>query len=113
MEYVAFDYNEPTNQCWKEIYDVKAENALKFVNPLLTEETEEITMALPFGTFKESTWQYGKIIEGKVTPEFTSFLLGLPKPTDTEIYNKMTPFFTIALDNGFWSEHYGTELNGI
>lgn len=19
MEYVAFDYNEPTNQCWKEI----------------------------------------------------------------------------------------------
>ncbi len=27
-----------------------------------------------------------------------------------EIYNKMMPFFTIALDNGFWSSHYGTEL---
>ena len=54
---------------------------------------------------------YGKIIAGKVTPDFTAFLLGLPKPTDTEVYNKMTPFFTIALDNGFWSAHYGTELS--
>ncbi len=113
MEYVAFDYNEPTNQCWKEIMTEKLKTASTFEIHCWTEETEEITMALPFGTFKESTWQYGKIIEGKVTPEFTSFLLGLPKPTDTEIYNKMTPFFTVALDNGFWSEHYGTELNGI
>ena len=23
----------------------------------------------------------------------------------------MTPFFTIALSNGFWSEHYGTQLS--
>ena len=103
MEYVAFDYNEPTNQCWKEIMTEKLKTASTFEIHCWTEETEEITMALPFGTFKES----------KVTPEFTSFLLGLPKPTDTEIYNKMTPFFTIVLDNGFWSEHYGTELDGI
>ncbi len=26
--------------------------------------------------------------------------------------NKLTPFFNIFLDNGFSSEHYGTELNG-
>ena len=113
MEYAAFDDNEPTNQRWKEIMAEKLKTAATFEIHCWTEETKEIAMALPFGTFKESTWQYGKIIEGKVTPEFTSFLLGLPKPTDTEIYNKMTPFFTIALDNGFWSEHYGTELNGI
>ena len=60
---------------------------------------------------KDTDWRYGKIIAGKVTPDFTAFLLGLPKPTDTEVYNKMTPFFTIALDNGFWSAHYGTELS--
>lgn len=113
MEYVAFDYNEPTNQCWKEIMAEKLKTPLLLKSTVGRRKTEEITMALPFGTFKESTWQYGKIIEGKVTPEFTSFLLGYPSPTDTDIYNKMTPFFTIALDNGFWSEHYGTELDGI
>ena len=113
MEYVAFDDNEPTNHRWKEIMAEKLKTAATFEIHCWTEETKEIAMALPFGTFKESTWQYGKIIEGKVTPEFISFLLGLPKPTDTEIYNKMTPFFTIAFDNGFSSEHYGTELNSI
>lgn len=35
---------------------------------------------------------------------------GLPKPADTEVYNKMTPFFSIFLDSGFYSSHYGTEL---
>ena len=37
-------------------------------------------------------------------------LLDLPKPTDTEIYNKMTPFFNVFLDNSFDSSHYGTEV---
>lgn len=35
-------------------------------------------------------------------PEFIAFLLGQPKPTETDIYNKMTQFFTITLDNSFW-----------
>ena len=88
----------------------KLQTATSFEIHCWTEEPEKIAMALSFGSLKETTWQYGKIIQGPVTPEFTSYLLNLPKPTDTEIYNKMTPFFTIALDNGFWSEHYGTEL---
>ena len=37
-------------------------------------------------------------------------LLDLPKPTDTEIYNKMTPFFNVFLDDNFDSSHYGTEI---
>ena len=45
-----------------------------------------------------------------MTPAFIDFLLSLPKPADTEIYNKMTPFFSLFLDTGFSSEHYGTEL---
>jgi hypothetical protein len=33
------------------------------------------------------------------------------KPSDTEIYNKMTPFFSIFIENGFYSEHDGTEFH--
>lgn len=110
---MKFGHNELTNQHWKEIMEKKLKTATAFEIHCWIEETEEISMALSFGTIKKSTWKYGKIIEGLVTPEFVNFLLELPKPTDTELYNKMTPFFTIALNNGFWSEHYGTELNGI
>lgn len=38
------------------------------------------------------------------------FLQHTGKPTDTEIYNKQTPFFSIFLE-GCSSEHYGTELH--
>ena len=38
-------------------------------------------------------------------------ILDMPKPTDVEIYNKMTPFFNIFLDDyDFQSSHYGTEI---
>ena len=75
------------------------------------EETEWIALALQYGNHKQTDWAFGKIVSGPVTPEFLQMLLGLPKPTDTEIYNKMTPFFSIFFDNGFSSEHYGTELH--
>lgn len=38
-------------------------------------------------------------------------LLHTAKPSDTEIYNKMTPFFSIFFENGFSSEHYGTKFH--
>lgn len=59
---------------------------------------------------KDDHWQYGKIIVGDVTPAFVQMLLNQPKPTDTELENKMTPFFNIFLDDNFQSCHYGTEL---
>lgn len=86
--------------------------AKKFEIHCWNEERNCIELALSYGKLKDTDWPYGVIIVGEVTPEFASFLLGLPKPADTELYHKMTPFFTIALDNNFWSEHYGTELNG-
>ena len=76
-------------------------------------EQKETEMALQYGRLKKTEWRYGKVIEGAVTKELAEFLLSLPKPSDTEVYNKMTPFFSIFLDNGFSSEHYGTELNGV
>lgn len=74
------------------------------------EEEEWITLASRYGKIKRSNWQYGKVIEGEVTLEFTCMLLSLTKPQDTKIYNKMTPFFNIFLDDVFQSCHYGTEI---
>ena len=67
-------------------------------------------MALQYGKLKDDDWRHGKIIAGDVRPEFVQTLLGLPKPADAEIYNKMTPFFNVFLDDKFQSCHYGTEL---
>ena len=36
-------------------------------------------------------------------------ILEQPKPIDVEIYNKMTPFFNIFLDDVFQSCHYGNK----
>ena len=65
---------------------------------------------MQYGELRQTKWVHGKVIAGSVTPEFTKMLLDLPKPTDTEIYNKMTPFFNVFLDNSFDSSHYGTEV---
>ena len=37
-------------------------------------------------------------------------LLGMPKPQNTDLDNKMTPFFNVFLDSGFQSSHYGAEV---
>lgn len=50
------------------------------------------------------------VIQGRITKEFLSYLTESEKPKDTDIYNKMTPFFTIVFGNKLHSEHYGTEI---
>lgn len=107
---IELDGTEKTNSRWMTYMSDALKTPKTFEIHCWAEETECIELALQYGKQKDTDWQYGKIIAGDVTPEFCTFLLGLPKPTDTELYNKMTPFFTISLDNGFWSEHYGTEL---
>ena len=66
--------------------------------------------ALRFGHEVTSNWHGGTVIKGIITQEFISFLTQAPKPTDTEIYNKMTPFFSIFFGGKLYSEHYGTEV---
>lgn len=107
-------YTDPIhNNEWKKIMSAQLERAARFEIHCWNEERKEIEMALRFGTLKDTNWSYGKVIAGTITKEFTEFLLSCPKPSDTEIYDKITPFFSIFLDNGFSSEHYGTELNQI
>lgn len=109
--YIEIDTSSASNAEWREIMAEKLRSASHFEIHCWNEEPEEIKMALQYGVLKESHWAYGKVIAGEVTAGFVNYLLSLPKPTDNEIYNKMTPFFSIFLDNGFSSEHYGTELN--
>ncbi len=105
------DYTEKDNSKWFFYMTDALRTASTFEIHCWNEESEWIELALQYGKRKDSDWRHGKIIAGQVTPEFIKMLMEQPKPSDTEICNKMTPFFTIALDNGFWSAHYGTELS--
>ncbi len=109
-EYIELDRTEKDNSKWLTYMSEALKTATTFEIHCWNEEPEWIDFALRYGKLKDDDWQYGKNIAGEITPEFVKMLLEQPKPSDIEIYNKMTPFFTIALDNGFWSSHYGTEL---
>lgn len=111
VEAIEINLSSSSNEEWRAVMAEKLKGADRFEIHCWNEEQGEIKMALQYGKLKEAEWSYGKVIEGTVTKAFVDFLLTLPKPADTEIYNKMTPFFSIFLDNGFSSEHYGTELN--
>ena len=111
MQEIYLDRTEKDNSKWLELITEALKTSKHFEIHCWNEETDWIEFALKYGNLKESTWKYGKIIEGDVTSEFVRMILDIPKPTDIEIYNKMTPFFNIFLDDyEFQSSHYGTEI---
>lgn len=107
---IYFDRTEKDNSKWLGLLKESLKTAKTFEIHCWNGENEWIEMALRYGTLKESDWTYGKMIAGEVTPEFAEMLLTMPKPQDTELENKMTPFFNVFLDSGFQSCHYGTEV---
>ena len=109
-ELVTLDRSETDNARWLSYITAALKDAKTFEIHCWNEETEWIELALRYGRLKDDDWHYGKIITGDITPEFVQMLLEQPKPTDTEIDNKMTPFFNVFLDDKFQSCHYGTEL---
>lgn len=110
FETIVFDGREKDNTKWKALITEHIRTAKTFEIHCWKEETDEIALALQYGSVKQKNWKYGTIIEGNVTSEFRDMLLNLPKPSDTpDAYRMMTPFFGIMFDNGFSSEHYGTE----
>lgn len=107
-----FDANSyTTNDEWKQIIEPHLRKSSSFEIHCWNDEAKEIQKALAYGRLKETSWQQGKIISGLVTVNFIQHILSTTKPIDTDICNKMTPYFSIFLDDGFSSEHYGTELN--
>lgn len=109
-ETVSFDGTAKDNSAWRKLISEHIKTAVAFEIQCWEDEVEEMILALQFGEIKFSNWKKGVIVEGIVTPDFIKMVLEMPKPRDTGIYNKMTPFFSIAFDNGFSSEHYGTEV---
>ena len=108
---VYLDRTEKDNSKWLELMTEAFKGAKSFEIHCWNEENEWIEVALKYGNLKESDWKYGKIVAGNVTKEFIDMILSMPKPQDIEIYNKMTPFFSIFLDEyDFQSCHYGTEV---
>ena len=108
-ESVYFDRSQKSNEAWTKLIYPYLAIAKQFEIHCWNEESEWIDLALQYGDKKESDWKYGHVIVGEITPKFIEMILSLPKPVDTEIYNKMTPFFNIFLDDKFQSCHYGTE----
>lgn len=109
-ETFSFDGTEKDNSAWLVLISEYIRSATSFEIQCWADEVEEMILALQYGEIKPSNWKKGTIVEGTVTSDFIKMVLEIPKPKDTEIYNKMTPFFSIAFDNGFSSEHYGTEV---
>lgn len=74
------------------------------------DEKETVQLPMAYGREDKVAWRGGTVIRGKITREFLNFLIRMPKPADTDIYNKMSPFFTIRFGDCLCSEHYGTEM---
>ena len=109
-EMVTLDRSEKDSSKWLSYITAALNGAKTFEIHCWNEESEWIELALQYGCLKDDDWRHGKIIVGDVTSEFVQMLISQPKPADTEIYNKMTPFFNVFLDDKFQSCHYGTEL---
>ena len=74
------------------------------------EETSEIENASWYGVSAADSYEVS--IKGIVTDGLLKEWL-TEEPTDKTIYNKMTKYFTIHVENdlyNLWSEHYGTEM---
>lgn len=95
---------------WQAIMAGELSSATAFEIHRWSDEQEWIDIVLQFGDKKNTEWTGGVVIAGEINPRFADWLLALPKPCDVDIYDKMTPFFSVFLNNGFSSEHYGTEL---
>ena len=97
-EIITFDGSEKDNAKWKALVAEHIQTARTFEIHCWTEEQDEIALALQYGALKNFDWKHGKVIAGSITAEFAAMLLNMSKP-----------IFSIFFDNGFSSEHYGTE----
>lgn len=107
--YILIGNNHNDKQWWNDLVRACAVIGDTFEIHCWPDETEEIKSALKYGKQVKTAWS-GIVIRGTITSEFLAFLTDAKKPEDTQIYNKMTPFFTVNLGNRFNSDHYGTEV---
>lgn len=99
-----------SSQWWKKIMEHFVRVGDIFEIRCWREEVDEIREASLYGIAVEDKYEVS--VKGIVTEELLEKLL-TEEPTDKSIYNKMTKYFTIHVENALcdiWSEHYGTEM---
>lgn len=102
--------NTISSQWWKQIMKHFVRVGDKFEIRCWKEDVAEIREASLYGTAVDDKYEVS--IKGIVTKELLEKLL-TEDPVDKSIYNKMTKYFTIHVENdlcNIWSEHYGTEM---
>ena len=102
--------NTISSQWWKQIMKHFVRVGDKFEIRCWKEDVAEIGEASLYGTAVDDKYEVS--IKGTVTKELLEKLL-TEEPVDKSIYNKMTQYFTIHVENdlcNIWSEHYGTEM---
>lgn len=108
--YILAGRGKKDKRWWSELVRTCAVIGESFEIHCWFDERAEMAQAMRFGQRSQSNWHGGTVIRGRITREFLNFLTESPKPADIEIYNKMTPFFTIQFGDRLYSEHYGTEM---
>lgn len=98
------------NKWWKELFKHYVQKGKKFEIRCWDEEKESIVLISKFGTVEKSKTTKEIIISGEITNDFIELILNEEMPKDQNIYNKMTQFFTINIDEAYSSCHYGTEI---
>ena len=93
------------NSWWKKLLHPALDGAQRFEIHCWNEEIQAISQALAFGEKIGYDWPYGTVISGRISQEFARYLETLPQQGEEPV-----PIFTLFLDNGFSSAHYGTEL---
>lgn len=96
---------------WRGLIRQSARSARRFEIHCWEDEEDAIALAGRYGEEKATEWAHGRVFAGAVTPAFVRALLAQPLPRESEEAQKLTPFFSVFLDNGFSSEHYGTEVH--
>ena len=108
-EYMELNPREDREK-WRQIMEENLKTARYFEIHCWNEEPDALQLALKYGQVKPFDWAHGTVVYGPVTQEFIAMLLDRSKEHGKNAQQEITPFFTIMLDNGFHSEHYGTEL---
>ena len=102
--------NRISSDWWRKIVEHFVNVGDAFEIRCWKEELDEIRQASLYGNPTEDRNEVS--VKGVVSAEFLTELLS-DEPSDKSIYNKMTKYFTINVENDkcfFCSAHYGTEM---
>lgn len=107
--------NTSSNDWWIKLAKIFLRNCLGENFSIHCWKSEEFLrdLACRYGKIEKSSWEYGFIVNGKVTESFSKFLIELSLKIEKDCKRgnqKLTPFFNVFLGDVFFSSHYGQEI---